>query len=227
MNSVSTGQAAERLGVTQVAIRKLIRTGQLIQVGTVGRAILVDAHSVEQLARTGTRHGRPWNEENAWAALALLSGSRNVDWSSPTQISRLRQKLSRIAPAELPILARKRALVHRYRGTADVVQRLRDHILPTGAAAMANDDIAARFGLSGGTGIADGYVTFGDAEALKEAYGLIEDREGNIVVREVSISQAFANGVPLAAVALDLLESPATRERSAARQVIEDLLNGR
>jgi hypothetical protein len=130
-------------------------------------------------------------------------------------------------PAELPILARGRAAVHRYRGTADVVQRLRDHVLATGASAIADHKIAERFGLTGGAGIVDGYVISGDAGALKAAYGLIDDREGNVVLREVATSQAFTDGVPLAAIALDLMESPATRERSAGLRVLEELLSER
>ena len=227
MNQVTTAQAAARLGITQVAVRKLIRTGQLISSGVVGRAILLDADSVEQLVRVGTRHGRPWTEANAWAALLLLSGDNKVEWAGSPQRSRLRRKLNSMEPAELPILARGRAAVHRYRGTADVVQRLRDHVLATGASAMADHNIAERFGLTGGAGIVDGYVISGDAGALKAAYGLIDDREGNVALREVATSQAFTDGVPLAAIALDLMESPATRERSAGIRVLEELLSER
>lgn len=227
MSHVTTAQAAARLGITQVAVRKLIGTGQLISSGVVGRAILLDAASVERLAREGTRHGRPWTEANAWTALLLLSGENEVEWVDSTQLSRLRLKLSRMEPAELPILARRRAGVHRYRATADVVQRLRDHVLPTGAAAIADQNVGQRFGLTGGGGIVDGYVMSGDAGALKEAYGLIDDREGNVVLREVTTSQAFTGGVPLAAIALDLLESSVTRERSAGLRVLEELFSGR
>lgn len=226
MSAVTTGEAAKRLGVTQVAVRKLIGTGQLIQAGTIGRTILVDTASVDQLARVGTRHGRPWTEENAWAALTLLSGETKVDWVGSSKISRLREKLRTMAAAELPILARRRASVHRFRGTSDVVQILRSHLLLSGAAAMGDDDIAARFGLTGGSGTADGYAQIGHAAALRESYGLIEDREGNVVIREVTVSRAFGEGkVLVAAIALDLLESPATRERSAGRRVIKELLD--
>jgi len=226
MSHVTTAQAAARLGVTQVAVRKLIGTGQLISSGVVGRTILVDADSVERLVRVGTRHGRPWTEANAWAALLLLSGNNKVEWVGSTQLSRLRRKLSSLESAELQILARRRAIVHRYRGTADVVQRLRDHVLATGASAMAEDNIAERFGLTGGAGIVNGYVISGDAGALKEAYGLIDDQEGTVVLREITTSQAFTDGVPLAAIALDLMESPRTRERSAGLRVLEELLSG-
>lgn len=227
MSHVTTAQAAARLGVTQVAVRKLIGTGQLTSSGVVGRAILLDADSVEQLVRVGTRHGRPWNEANAWAALLLLSGNNELEWLGSTQLSRLRRRLSSMETAELPILARRRAIVHRFRGTADVVQRLRDHVLATGAAATADDNVGERFGLTGSSGIVDGYVMSGDASALKEAYGLIDDREGNVVLREVSTSQAFTGGVPLAAIALDLMESSSTRERSAGHRVLEELFSGR
>ncbi|HAG59084.1 MAG TPA: hypothetical protein DIT15_07830 [Arthrobacter bacterium] len=32
----------------------------MVQAGIVGRSIFVDTASVDQLARTGTRHRRPW-----------------------------------------------------------------------------------------------------------------------------------------------------------------------
>jgi hypothetical protein len=44
-----------------------------------------------------------------------------------------------------------------------------------------------------------------------------------VVIRETTVTSAFGEGkVPIAAVALDLLEPPATRERSAGRMLIED-----
>jgi excisionase family DNA binding protein len=226
MSTLTTGEAAKRLGVTQVAVRKLIGTGQLIHAGTAGRTILVDTASVDQLARVGTRHGRPWTEENAWAALALLSGETNIGWIGSSELSRLKEKLRTMESAELPILARRRASVRHFRGTPDVVQLLRTHLLLSGAAAMGEDGIGERFGLTGGAGTAEGYAGAGDADALQDAYGLIEDREGNVVIREVTVTGAFADGkVPVAAIALDLLESPATRERSAGRRVIKELLD--
>lgn len=226
MNTLTTGQTAKRLGVTQVAVRKLIGTGQLVQAGTVGRAILVDTASVDQLARIGTRHGRPWTPENAWAALTLLSGETSVGWIGSSEIWRLTEKLRTMESTELPILARRRASVRHFRATSDVVQLLRSHLLLSGAAAMGDDRIAQRFGLTGGAGTAEGYARTGDADALQRAYGLIDDREGNVVIREVTVTGPFGDGkVPVAAIALDLLESPATRERSAGLRVIKELVD--
>lgn len=226
MDTLTTGQTAKRLGVTQVAVRKLIGTGQLVQAGTVGRAILVDTASVDQLARIGTRHGRPWTPENAWAALTLLSGETSVGWIGSSEIWRLTEKLRTMESTELPILARRRASVRHFRATSDVVQLLRSHLLLSGAAAMGDDRIAQRFGLTGGAGTAEGYARTGDADALQRAYGLIDDREGNVVIREVTVTGPFGDGkVPVAAIALDLLESPATRERSAGLRVIKELVD--
>ncbi|MBO1269904.1 hypothetical protein [Arthrobacter cavernae] len=141
-------------------------------------------------------------------------------------MSRLKEKLRTMEASELPILARRRAAVRHFRGTADVVQLLRDHLLLSGAAAMGEEDISDRFGLTVGVGSAEGYAMAGTAETLQAAYGLIEDRDGNVVIREVTVAGAFTGGkVPVAAIALDLLESPATRERSAGRRVIRELLD--
>src|SRR3981081_1031786 len=92
-DAMTTREAAERLGITQVSVRKLIHNCQLTAEGTAGRTILVSRSSVERLAATGTRRGRAWTSRIAWAALALLSG-RNPTWISPSERSRLKSRLN-------------------------------------------------------------------------------------------------------------------------------------
>ena len=80
--------------------------------------------------------------------------------------------------------------------------------------------------MAGGGGIAEGYVMAGDAKALADSLGLVEDQSGNAIIHEVELVEPFAEGrAPVAAVAVDLMGSLATRERSAGKRVIEELLH--
>lgn len=226
MDTMTTKEAARLLGVGQVAVRKLIGSGQLAQVGTVGRMILLDQGSVEDLVRVGTRPGRPWSEEITWGALALVSGQKTVSWVGGTQFSRLKKKLHTINSRDFVILARKRGQIHRFRGTPDMVGAVAEHVLPSGTAALTHEAIASRFGLTQGAESVDGYVHTGGAKALQDTFGLVENRYGNITIRETSVAQTFETGsVPLAGIALDLMECPAARERVAGMRVLEELLN--
>ena len=224
MSAVTVAEAAERLGVSRQAVHGLISSGRLVKAGTVGRTALVDLASLERAERTRARRGRPWTESTAWGALSLLSGG-SAEWMEGTHRSHLKRWLRDLGVDDVIDLARGRAAVRRFRTTPDVVDELRGHLLPTGAAALADAETARLFGLTEGAGTADGYVMAGDAVRLQEGLGLIDDREGNVTIREVTLNAPFAAGsVPIAAVALDLLESPGTREQSAGRRVLEELL---
>ncbi|GGH93387.1 hypothetical protein ACFFGR_07750 [Arthrobacter liuii] len=65
----------------------------------------------------------------------------------------------------------------------------------------------------------------GDAKALADSFGLVEDRSGNAIIHGVELEEPFTEGrTPVAAVAVDLMGSLVTRERSAGQRVIEELL---
>ncbi|GAA4032838.1 hypothetical protein GCM10023063_15230 [Arthrobacter methylotrophus] len=222
--TMTTREASERLGITQQSVRQLINNGQLSVEGTAGRTKLVTRSSVERLAAAGTRRGRPWTAKVAWAALALLSG-RNPTWISASEKSRLKTRLRTLDAAAVAVLARNKDKTLRYRATPDGLTALNDHLIASGASAMRDEATADTFGMSGGGGIAEGYVMAGDAQALAEAFGLVEDPEGNAIIHEVEIAEPFVEGrAPVAAIAVDLMSSLATRERSAGQRVISELL---
>jgi excisionase family DNA binding protein len=224
-DTMTTREAAERLGITQVSVRQLIHNGQLTAEGTAGRAILVSRSSVERLAAAGTRRGRAWTSRIAWAALALLSG-RNPTWISPSERSRLKSRLNDMDADTVRILARNKDKTLRFRISPDGLTVLIDHLIVSGAAAMLDKDTAETFGMSGGGGIAEGYVRAGDARALADALGMVEDPDGNAIIHEVDFSEPFEEGkAPVAAIAVDLMDSLATRERSAGRRIIDGLLH--
>ncbi|MFD0046981.1 helix-turn-helix domain-containing protein [Pseudarthrobacter scleromae] len=224
-DGLSTAEVAKRLGITQVSVRQLLDSGQLSVAGRVGRSILVDRASVERLAAAGTRRGRAWTARTAWAALALLSG-QNPTWISPSEKSRLRSRLRQLDATAVCSLARHKDHTIRYRATTDALALLNSHLIASGATAMRDESTAETFGMTGGSGIAEGYVMTGDAQALADAFGLVEDPEGNAIIHEVELAEPFAEGrAPVAAVAVDLMGSLATRERSAGQRVIEGLLH--
>lgn len=225
METMTTREAGERLGITQVSVRQLIANGQLTASGTAGKAILVNRSSVERLAVAGTRRGRAWTAKTAWAALALLSG-QNPCWISASEKSRLKSRLRHLDADAICILARNKDRTIRFRATQDGLAALSEHLIASGTSAMRDESTADTFGMSGGGGIAEGYVMAGDAAALADALGLVKDPEGNTIIHEVELAEPFADGAaPVAAIAVDLMGSLATRERSAGQRVINELLH--
>ena len=224
MDHMTTAQVADRLGITQVSVRQLVASGQLAVVRRVGRSILVDRSSVERLAATGTRRGRAWTARTAWAALALLSG-QNPTWISASEKSRLKKRLSTLDANAVSVLARNKDHTFRYRATPDALIPLTDYLIASGATAMRDESTAETFGMTGGSGIAEGYVMAGDARALADSFGLVADPEGNAIIHEVELKEPFTGGrAPIAGVAVDLMGSLATRERNAGQRLIEELL---
>lgn len=222
---VTVAEAADYLRRSTMSIHRLIASGQLATTGTAGKALLLDRGSVERLAITGTRHGRAWTAKTAWAALALLSG-QNPTWISSSEKSRLKSRLRTMDAADVCVLARNKDKTLRFRATPDALVALNDYLIASGAAAMRDETTAETFGMTGGSGIAEGYVMAGDAKALADSFGLVEDPGGNAIIHEVELQEPFAEGrAPVAAVAVDLMGSLATRERSAGQRVIEELLH--
>ncbi len=163
----------------------------------------------------------------AWGALALLS-AESAPWLTPTELARLQARLPGLTPEDVHLLARKRSKSHRFRGVQGALERLEPLLVLTGASALADDRVAERFELAGGGGGGiEGYALAGDADKFKKALGLAEDPRGNIVIHETAFTEAVtAPLAPLAVVATDLMGSLGTRERSAGRRVLEELLTG-
>lgn len=225
-DGLTASETAVKLGISRQAVLRLAGSGRLTVSGRAGRAVIIDPASVERLAQAGTRRGRPWTPRIAWAALALLSGGK-PDWISSSERSRLKARLRRIDPVELNLLARGKDFVTVHRATPAVIPEVADTLLPTGGSAMADPELADRFGLTAGGGTAEGYLMADHVADLTAAFGLVPDPGGNIILHELTIDEPFAAGeVPLAAVAVDLMNSLRTRERSAGARLLQELLDG-
>lgn len=185
--------------------------------------LLITADSLTRAAQAPRRTGRPWTPRTAWAAIDLLSGG-TAGWLTPAERYRLRQSLKNLTVDDVIATARNRAQAKRFRAGPEAQPILLKHIVPTGGSAMRTRAIAERFGLASGAAGADGYVGPGTSANIAASLGMVPDPQGNVILREVEFQDALQGEVPVAAVALDLVESFAVRDLSAGRRVLEELL---
>lgn len=220
--TVTTEVAAERLGVSQRQVQRLIASGELTGERTAGGAWLVDALALNALARTRPPRGRPWARETAWAALWQLSGLE-ADWLSVRTASRLSERLRHLDPAELVAACRRRASVHRHRASESFLDDLRGQIVLSGVSATT----IAHFGMSADRSRVDGYCPTATLDDLTTRFHLAADDRGNVTLRvvdDLDTALLDRSTMPIAVVALDLAESQEPRERAAGLRLLERLL---
>lgn len=220
--TVSTEVAAERLGVSQRQVQRLIATGDLPAQRTAGDAWLVDALALNALTRARPARGRPWTAEAAWAAMWWLSGL-DATWLGARTEARLRERLRHLDAATLVVASRRRAMTYRYRASDSFLEALRSTVARSGTSAATTAD----FGLAADETRVDGYVDRETLDDLVTRFHLTPDTRGNVTVRAVDAPLAGLldrSAMPTAVIALDLAESPEVRERSAGLRVIEELL---
>lgn len=203
----------------------MLKTGRLEQAGVAGRTILIDAESVQRARRESRRFGRLWAQRTAWAALALLSGAQ-ADWLSASELWRLRRRLKTLSADEVHQLARNRAVVRRFRGGESAKRKLSQVLEVTGAGVLEDPVLANDFRLAAGEGILEGYAKTGFSTKHARKLGLREDPAGDILIRELDFVLPLGGGqAPVAAIAVDLMDSISIRERSAGRAKLEALLD--
>ena len=220
--SLSVREAAERLGVSPLAVRRHIASGRLDGVKR-GRDWWLDARGVERMAREPRGGGRPLSPAMAWAVLLLASGQeaaarqvagRDRYWSRAQawlrdhplaeHADRLRGRARReqldAHPSELP----------RIRGRSDVIV--------TGASADA-------IGVVGPASIVEVYAPVGQRDAIVAEHALMPGA-GPVLVRWVPdelwphLPGERDRRAPRAAVLLDLLESDEPRARREAARAL-------
>lgn len=223
MTDVTSYTASQILGVSTRQVRRLAAEGRLQGSRYVGRTLVLDASEVHRLARAQRRQGRPWSERVTWAALSVLSG-KDAAWLSSAERTRLMHRLRRLTAEDLEHLAGGRAQVRRFRARESQLDDLGEYVVPTGGAALSDAQLR-QLGLTGAERYLDGYVRLSEVETLKEKYGLIEDPSGNVILRGVSVEEAFEDGAtPVAAVFLDLAGSLNTRESAAGLREASSLI---
>lgn len=221
---MTTHQAAEILEISVGAVRKLLGAGELTSSGSMGKTILIDQASVERLRNRGTQAGRPWHAATAWAALAVVSG-HNAPGLDPGKRYRLKQRLLKLGPKEMAIMVRRKDTIKRYRAPATGLARMIDYLIVTGSTAMGNPAVASRFGMAASTSELEGYVTSADVGSFISHFGLVPGPEGNVILHVIEDDSPISGGeLPAAAIAVDLMDSLSTRERSAGERELGSML---
>ncbi|MGL5857722.1 MAG: hypothetical protein ACRC35_04825 [Angustibacter sp.] len=200
--------------------QRLAQLGRLHAVRRVGGVVLVDSTSVLAARRTGRGPGRRWSPTTVWAAVELLENGR-TDRLSGSMLSRLRGRLQRTDVDEFVRLASHRATTVRCVQTRRGREALSQAMQLSGVSRLADPGVAARFALTADRGTqVEGYVLREAWPAVRERFGLLDDAEGDVVVR------VSAQRVPdvLATVALDLVERGSARESAAGGAYLGGLL---
>lgn len=219
----STAQAAERLGVSQHEVSRLIRTGSLSAVKTDAGIYVIDPESAHRQEKNFRAKGRPWDADTAWAALMLLGGetSSGIGYHRDR---RLRLKLAEVSAEELVALMRKRMTAMRFNVSPSFQEDTRRCLSLTGA----SSPYAASLGLVvGSIEEIDGYPISATDEVVEEFF-LFPDANGTCVLREPYMLPEKLEGLecmPPVVVAADLAMSVDERERRVGLEYLDRRLD--
>ncbi len=214
----SVDEASRALRVSQRRIRAMVRDGVLGGRRLGGRWLIRGA-DVEQRARQQSRPGRPMSERNAWAVLWRLSSG---EWPAlpAWDRSRLQQKLKRRSLLSLASDLRARAKLRLFRADSRVLERIRSDpaFMRSGVSAAADYGVDLR-----APGVVEGYLERDRLDDLVYRYALqsANGADANLVLHLIRHRLPDAQGkvAPVAAVALDLLESDDPRAQRAGRDL--------
>ncbi len=217
MNLMSVDQAARALGVSPRRVRALIASNRVPAV-KLGRSWAVDRSVLP--SRRRRRSGRPISTENAWALLALLSGSP-APWVDVFSRSRLKRRLLNRDWLEKALESSEpRAAVYSWRILPSDLPKLKDYgLVRSGLAAhIPGLDIVPT------DNALDGYVS---AKALAQIERELQPAKSpdnpNVVLRVPSQPWVLSRGAvaPPAVVAADLLAHPDSRVARAGRKLLQ------
>lgn len=225
MTKLTTAEAAQRLRVSPREVRRLADSGALTG-ARFGSALVFDGDDVRRLQRQARGPGRIWSARTAWSALSLLDGAPLELIDQPRR-SRLRARLRQLEPEQFHRLTARRAEVHRFHASDGALRRLSGALVATGISAAAEETVARRFDLAAviAEKRLEGYLQ-GDLSVLIEQYRLAPDPAGNATVRllpDLMAIDHLLGSVPV--VAVDLMDSDDSRERSRGREVLRGLLD--
>jgi excisionase family DNA binding protein len=220
---LSVREAAQRLGISPVAVRQHIAGGRLPAVKR-GRDWWLDARAVERIRRQPARSGRPLSAPLAWAVLLLASDDqaaadqvlRHPRYRSRAQAWLREQSLFEDAPR-----LRARAASEEFDAHPSELRRIaaRPDVLRTGALA------GGLVGLIGRSSAVEVYAPAGQREVIVREHALAPG-SGPVRVRWVADDIWAAlhpdedHRAPRAAVLLDLLESDEPRARREAARAL-------
>ena len=217
---MSVDQAAGVLGVSPRRVRALIGSKRIPAV-KLGRSWAVDRSVV--LSHGRRRSGRPVSHENAWALLALLSGSQ-APWVDAFSRSRLKRRLlSREWLEDALGSSEPRAAVNSWRILPSDLPKLKAYgLVRSGIAAQIPglDVVPMDNGV-------DGYVSSKTlAQIEKKLQPAKSPDNPNVVLRVPSQPWVLSQGpvAPPAVVAADLLAHPDSRVARAGRKLLQTIV---
>jgi len=223
MLPMSVREAAERLGISPLAVRQHIASGRLAAVKR-GRDWWLDAHAVERMARQPPGGGRPLSSAMAWAVLLLASGEeqaarevagRDRYWS------RTRAWVREHPLVEYAPRLRARAQIEQFDAHPSELKRIleRPDVIATGTSA------ADAIGLVGSASEIEVYAPAGRRDAIVGEHALMSG-PGPVLIRWVPddlwphLLGHDDHRAPRVAVLLDLLESDEPRARREAARAL-------
>ena len=218
---MTTSEAAELLGVSRQETRRLARAGDILVVERVGQAMLLDAASVQRAAAQSRIRGRLWEQHTTWAAIDLLNGGTGA-WLSYAARSRLKAKLRHMSSKEFSYLASHRARAHTFRASGSYLAEIQQALVTSGVSDTQRTD--ADFALAASSDQVEGYTDAAGLAEITDAFDLVADTAGNVIVHEARFTDGLAAGSSAALTALDLSDSLNVRERSAGLRVLDQLL---
>lgn len=206
MDGSSVSSSADRLGVSKRRVHELISSGDL-SAWRVGSQWVVPELALREAEAFRRGRGRPFTAAFAMGVCAAVSGDE-APWLTRVQRSRARRLLGEKRLDELADQLRARSKRHLMRaGTRSIQRLLQDERAVAGgvsAARAAQADVAVE-------DMHEVYVSDRDLDDLAHLYALRSDLTSpNLVVHVIPqlVSEAIRErgGLPVAAVALDLLD---------------------
>jgi excisionase family DNA binding protein len=214
----SVGEASRALGVSDRRVRAMIEDGVLAGRRSGGRWLIRRSEVEDRLRRRG-RTGRPLSQRNAWALLSKLSGE---EWPAlpAWDRSRLQRKLANGSLLSLASELRGRAEPRLFRADPRVLEQIRSDraVVRSGVSAVVEYGVDLR-----APGVLEAYVSRDQVEALVYRYALrpASLADANLVLHlfDGAVPRTAEGVAPVAAVALDLLESGDARSQRAGREL--------
>jgi excisionase family DNA binding protein len=221
---LSVNEAAERLGVTPVAVRQQIKAGRLPAVKR-GRSWWVDQRDVQRSARQPAKSGRPLSPRMAWAVILLASGEPRAAGSiAPRNPARTTDWLRSHPLYEHASQLRHRAATEDLEAHPSELKRIleRPDTLPSGISA------GEAVGLIGTPSGVELYAPAARQPTLVEEHALNPAAGGPVRIRWVpddlwvylQPGKGSKSRAPRIAILLDLLESDDPRARREAARAL-------